>query len=271
MNDRQLRNVVDGLGGRRQRRAARGRLRHHRGQRDHGRASAWPQSITDLKERLSRIVVGYTYDDKPVTAGDLKAAGRHGRLAEGRAQAQSGADAGGHARVRPRRPLCQHRARLQLRHGHAHGAETGRLLPSPRPASAPIWARRSSSTSSAVWRACKPDAVVVVATVRALKHHGGVAKADLNKENLEALEAGPAEPAAARGEHHAGVPACPASWPSTASPPTPRRSWRWSSENCRAAGRERGAVRGVGQGRRGRPGAGRRGGAPLRGGQRGGA
>ena len=77
-----------------------------------------------------------------------------------------------------------------------------------------------------------PDAVVVVATVRALKHHGGVAKADLGEENLEALEAGlpnllqhvenitQVYRPALRGGHQP-LPR-----------PTPRRSWRWSSGNA---------------------------------------
>ncbi len=74
MNDRQLRNVVDGLGGRMQ-----------GVPREDGfditvasevmAVLCLASSITDLKERLARIIVGYTYDDKPVTAGDLKAAG----------------------------------------------------------------------------------------------------------------------------------------------------------------------------------------------------
>ena len=52
------------------------------------------------------------------------------------------------------------------------------------------WVQRSSSTSSAVWQDCSRSAVVIVATVRALKYNGGVPKADLNNENLEALEKG---------------------------------------------------------------------------------
>jgi formyltetrahydrofolate synthetase len=74
MNDRQLRNVVDGLGGK-----ANGVPREDGF--DITVASeimaifCLASSITDLKERLSRIIVGYTYDDKPVTAGDLKAVG----------------------------------------------------------------------------------------------------------------------------------------------------------------------------------------------------
>jgi hypothetical protein len=88
----------------------------------------------------------------PVTRAELGAR-RDGRAAEGRAGAQPGADAGAHARAAARRAVRQHRARLQLGHGHAHGAAswpTG----SPKPASAPTWAPRSSSTSSAAPPAC---------------------------------------------------------------------------------------------------------------------
>ena len=82
----------------------------------------------------------------------------------------------------------------------------------------------------------KPDAVVVVATVRALKNHGGVAKADLNDGEPGGAGGRPAEPAAARGEHHAGVPACRAWWPSTASPRTRRRSSTLVERKCRELG-----------------------------------
>ena len=63
-------------------------------------------------------------------------------------------------------------------------------MPSQRQASAQTSVLRSSWISSAVWQDLNPNAVVIVATVRALKYNGGVAKADLNNENLEALEKG---------------------------------------------------------------------------------
>ena len=75
MNDRQLRYIVDGLGGTGQRRAARGRLRHHRRLARSWRVSASPLTSPTSRSGLRRIVVGYTYDDKPVTAGDLHAQG----------------------------------------------------------------------------------------------------------------------------------------------------------------------------------------------------
>ena len=75
MNDRQLRFVVDGLGGRVNGTPPRGRLRHHRRQRDHGRALPCHQHRRLKKSAFRASIVGYTYDEQPVTAGDLKAAG----------------------------------------------------------------------------------------------------------------------------------------------------------------------------------------------------
>ena len=83
--------------------------------------------IDDLKERLGNIIVGYTRDRKPVRAGDLKAHGADDRAAQGRAVAQSGADAGRHARLHPWRPVRQHRAWLQLGARHHHRAQARRL------------------------------------------------------------------------------------------------------------------------------------------------
>ena len=60
---------------------------------------------------------------------------------------------------------------------------------------------KNSLTSSAVWQDLHPNAVVIVATVRALKYNGGVAKADLNNENLEALEKGTPEPSETCKQH----------------------------------------------------------------------
>ena len=110
----------------------------------------------------------------------------------------------------------------------------------------------------------KPDAVVVVATVRALKNHGGVAKADLDDGEPGGAGGGPAQPAAARGEHHARCTACPAWWPSTRFPTDTEAELDAGGGQVPRAGRERGPVRGLGEGRRGRSGPGRRGGAPVR-------
>ena len=75
MNDRQLRNIVDGLGGKVQRRSPGGRLRHHRGLARSWPSSAWPTAITDLKARLGRMVVAYSRSGAPVTAHDSRAEG----------------------------------------------------------------------------------------------------------------------------------------------------------------------------------------------------
>ena len=164
-------------------------------------------------------------------------AGRHGGPAEGRAQAQPRADARGHARVRPRRPVRQHRARLQLRHRHAHGADARRLRASRRRASAPTWARRSSSTSSAAWRASRPTPWWWWPRCARSRYHGGVPKAELGDENLEALEAGLPNLLQPRGEHHAGISACPCVVAINRFPTRHRGgARRWSSGRCRELG-----------------------------------
>ena len=87
------------------------------------------KDLDDLKERLGNIIVAYTRDRKPVRARDLKAHGADDRAAQGGARAQSGADAGRHARLHPRRPVRQHRAWLQL----------GARRPRPRSSSPTMW------------------------------------------------------------------------------------------------------------------------------------
>ena len=74
--------------------------------------------INDLKARLARMIVAYTYDGKPVTARRPEGRGRNGGSAEGRPEAQPGADSGAYPCLHSRRPLRQHRPRLQLRHRH---------------------------------------------------------------------------------------------------------------------------------------------------------
>ena len=126
MNDRALRQIVSSLGG-----VANGFPREDGF--DITVASevmaifCLAKDLEDLKTRLGNIIVAYTRDRKPVRAADLKAHGADDRAAEGRAVAQPGADAGGHARLHPWRPVRQHRARLQLGAGHDDGAEARRL------------------------------------------------------------------------------------------------------------------------------------------------
>ena len=188
MNDRQLRHVVDGLGG-----------RVNGCPREDGyditvaseimAVLCLANSITDLKERISKIIVGYTYDEKPVTAGDLKAAGAMTALLK---------DA-----LKPN--LVQ---TLEGTPAFVHGGPFANIAHGCNSVIATKMAMRLGdyAVTEAGFGAdlgaekfldikCRmadlhPSAVVVVATVRALKHHGGVAKADLNNENLEALEKG---------------------------------------------------------------------------------
>ncbi|MDO4517044.1 MAG: formate--tetrahydrofolate ligase [Bacillota bacterium] len=188
MNDRQLRNVVDGLGGRMQ-----------GVPREDGfditvasevmAVLCLATSITDLKERLGRMVVAYTYDDKPVTANDLKAAGAMAALLKDAlkpnlVQTLEGTPAfihgGPFANIAHGcNSIMATRAALKL--GDYAVTEAG--------FGADLGAEKFLDIKCRM-AGLKPSAVVVVATVRALKHHGGVAKADLGTENLEALERG---------------------------------------------------------------------------------
>ena len=188
MNDRQLRNVIDGLGGK-----AQGVPREDGF--DITVASevmavlCLASDIVDLKERLGRMVVAYTFDDRPVTAKDLKANGAMAALLK---------DA-----LKPN--LVQ-----TLEHTPAlvHGGPFANIAHGCNSVMATRIAMRLAdyTITEAGFGAdlgaekfldikCRlanltPDAVVVVATVRALKNHGGVPKAELNQENLAALEKG---------------------------------------------------------------------------------
>ena len=188
MNDRQLRFVVDGLGG-----------RVNGTPREDGfditvaseimAVFCLASSITDLKERLSKIVVAYTYDDKPVTAGDLNAVGAMTALLK---------DA-----LKPN--LVQ---TLEGTPAFVHGGPFANIAHGCNSVIATRMAMKLAdyAVTEAGFGAdlgaekfldikcrmagLKPDAVVVVATVRALKLHGGAAKTELGEENLTALEKG---------------------------------------------------------------------------------
>ena len=188
MNDRQLRNVVDGLGGRMQ-----------GVPREDGfditvasevmAVLCLATSITDLKERLGRMIVAYTYDDKPVTANDLKAAGAMAALLKDAlkpnlVQTLEGTPAfihgGPFANIAHGcNSIMATKAALMM--GDYAVTEAG--------FGADLGAEKFLDIKCRM-AGLKPNAVVVVATVRALQHHGGVAKADLGVENLEALEKG---------------------------------------------------------------------------------
>ena len=188
MNDRQLRNIVSGLGG-----------KSNGVPREDGfditvaseimAIFCLSTSIADLKERLVRIVVGYTYDDEPVTAHQLHAEGAMAALLKDAikpnlVQTLEGTPAFVHGG--PFANIAHGcnsimATRMALALGDYTVTEAG--------FGADLGAQKFLDIKC---RLCglKPDAVVIVATVRALKNHGGVAVADLNQKNLEALEAG---------------------------------------------------------------------------------
>ena len=188
MNDRQLRNIVDGLGG-----------KPNGTPREDGfditvasevmAVLCLASDIIDLKERLARIVVGYTYDDKPVTAGQLKAHGAMAALLKDAlkpnlVQTLEGTPAfihGGPFANIAHGCNSVTATKMAMKLGDYAITEAG--------FGADLGAEKFLDIKCRM-AGLKPSAVVVVATVRALKHHGGVAKADLNEENLVALEAG---------------------------------------------------------------------------------
>ena len=188
MNDRQLRHIVDGLGGRMQ-----GVPRED--SFDITVASevmavlCLASDIPDLKARLGRMVVAYTYDGKPVTAHDLKAEGAMTALLKDAlkpnlVQTLEGTPAfvhGGPFANIAHGCNSVTATRMALRLGDYAVTEAG--------FGADLGAEKFLDIKCRL-AGLKPSAVVVVATVRALKHHGGAAKAELNTENLDALEKG---------------------------------------------------------------------------------
>ena len=188
MNDRQLRNIVDGLGGRMQ-----------GVPREDGfditvasevmAVLCLASDIPDLKARLGRIIVAYTYDGKPVTAHDLKAEGAMTALLKDALKPNLVQTLEGTPVLIHGGPFANiahgcnsvTATRMAMKLGDYAVTEAGFGADLGAEKFLDIKCRLAGLT---------PSAVVVVATVRALKHHGGVAKADLNTENLEALEQG---------------------------------------------------------------------------------
>ena len=188
MNDRQLRFVVDGLGG-----------KVNGVPREDGyditvaseimAVFCLATDIDDLKNRLSKIVVAYTYDDKPVTAGDLKAVGAMTALLKDAIKPNL-------VQTLERTPAIVHGGPFA---NIAHGCNSviatklakklGDYVVTEAGFGADLGAEKFLDIKC---RAAdlKPDAVVVVATVRALKMHGGMDKKSLGEENTEALEKG---------------------------------------------------------------------------------
>ena len=188
MNDRQLRFIVDGMGGK-----ANGVPREDGF--DITVASeimavfCLANSITELKDRLSKIIVGYTYDDNPVTAGDLKAVGAMTALLKDAikpnlVQTLEGTPAfvhGGPFANIAHGCNSVMATKLALKMGDYIVTEAGFGADLGAEKFLDIKCRKAGLT---------PDAVVVVATVRALKMHGGLAKTQLADEDLVALEKG---------------------------------------------------------------------------------
>ena len=192
MNDRQLRYVTDGLGGK-----ANGTPREDG--YDITVASeimavlCLAKDITDLKERLSRIIIGYTYgkiaEQKPVTAGDLHAEGAMAALLKDALKPNL-------VQSLEKVPAIVHGGPFaNIAHGCNSVTATRMAMKLADYAiteagfGADLGAEKFLDIKCRM-AGIKPNAVVIVATVRALKYNGGVAKADLNNENLEALEKG---------------------------------------------------------------------------------
>ena len=188
MNDRQLRNIVDGLGG-----------KTNGLPREDGfditvaseimAVLCLSDSLSDLKARLSRIVVGYTYGDQPVTAGQLGAAGAMTALLKDALKPNL-------VQTLEGTPAFVHGGPFA---NIAHGCNSviatrmalkmGEYAVTEASFGADLGAEKFLDIKCRI-AGLAPDAVVIVATVRALKMHGGLAKTELEKENLEALEKG---------------------------------------------------------------------------------
>ena len=188
MNDRQLRFVTDGLGG-----------RINGVPREDGyditvaseimAVLCLSTSMTDLKERLARIIVGYTYDEKPVTAGELKAAGAMAALLKDAIKPNLVQTLEGTPALVHGGPFANiahgcnsvMATKLAMRLGDYAITEAG--------FGADLGAEKFLDIKCR-YAGIAPSASVIVATIRALKMHGGVPKTELGAENLEALEKG---------------------------------------------------------------------------------
>ena len=188
MNDRQLRQIVDGLGGRIQ-----------GVPREDGfditvasevmAVLCLASDISDLKARLGRMIVAYTFDGKPVTAHDLKAEGAMTALLKDALKPNLVQTLEGTPTLIHGGPFANiahgcnsvTATRMALKLGDYVVTEAG--------FGADLGAEKFLDIKCRL-AGLRPNAVVIVATVRALKSHGGVPKAELNTENLDALEKG---------------------------------------------------------------------------------
>lgn len=188
MNDRQLRGIVDGLGGRMQ-----------GVPREDGfeitvaseimAILCLSKDITDLKQKVASIIVGYTYDDKPVTVADLKIQGAVAAVLKDALKPNL-------VQTLEHTPTFIHGGPFaNIAHGCNSIMATRMALKLADIVVTEAGFAADLGAEKFVDIKCRkaglhPSAAVVVATVRALKYHGGVAKADLNEENMEALEKG---------------------------------------------------------------------------------
>ncbi|MCL1808366.1 MAG: formate--tetrahydrofolate ligase [Clostridiales bacterium] len=188
MNDRQLRFVVDGLGG-----------RTNGVPREDGyditvaseimAILCLSKNIDHLKENLKKIIVGYTRDEKPVTAGELNAHGAMAALLKDALKPNL-------VQTLEHTPSFVHGGPFaNIAHGcnsimaTRMGLKLADYVVTEAGFGADLGAEKFCDIKCRI-AGIKPSACVIVATVRALKHHGGVAKADLATENLAALETG---------------------------------------------------------------------------------
>ena len=188
MNDRQLRFIVDGLGG-----------KPNGTPREDGfditvaseimAVFCLANSLKDLKERLSKIIVGYTYDDKPITAGDIKAQGAMTALLKDAIKPNL-------VQTLEKTPAFVHGGPFaNIAHGCNSVLATKMALKVGDYAITEAGFGADLGAEKFLDIKCRksglvPSAVVIVATIRALKMHGGLKKEELVSENLEALEKG---------------------------------------------------------------------------------
>ena len=190
MNDRSLRNIVIGLGG-----------KPNGVPRENGfditvasevmAILCLSSGIMDLKERLSRIIVAYTYDDKPLTAGDLSAQGAMAMLLKDAlkpnlVQTLEGVPAFIHGG-----PFANIAHGCNSVMATKYGLKLADYFVTEAGFAADLGAEKFFDIKCRL-AGLRPSAVVIVATVRALKMHGGVAKEKLGEINMEALAAGTA-------------------------------------------------------------------------------
>ena len=188
MNDRQLRNVVDGLGGRMQGVPREDGLEITVASEIMA-ILCLSKDIKDLKEKIAKIIVAYTYDDKPVTVSELKIQGAVAAVLKDALKPNL-------VQTLEHTPAFIHGGPFaNIAHGCNSIMATRMALKLADIVVTEAGFAADLGAEKFVDIKCRkaglhPSAAVVVATVRALKYHGGVAKADLNNENLEALEKG---------------------------------------------------------------------------------